>query len=365
MAWLDDFNRGSLRAGTALENPFAIGGARAGQDFARGGGGGGSGGGCLFLIGLLLLGYLVLIAAVPTIVLAFFGAPVLSALLWLRGYRLGFRAVFLATIKVMFVFSVLCAIEFHLLRLVPITLGAGPVGQALGWLMLQGNSWLTSGHRFEIATGFAAAPPSLSACIQALALIAVLPLLGMALTLGRLTERPGLLAYLVNLASCAVTLAGAGVLGWLTMAALAHYGTPLAVPLLGYAFTAGLFFGIVALIGGLVAGLLGAVHPQLRFGGMVFGVFCGLLIWGALGAVAFFYFRGADPVVALMQGRPLEGGLAPAMLAYIGLQLPGLVLAARIVGAELEPRLQIVLGAGLALLGNGTALALIGLLDLR
>jgi len=81
--------------------------------------------------------------------------------------------------------------------------------------------------------------------------------------------------------------------------------------------------------------------------------------------VAYLYFRGADPVVAFMQGLPIESGLAPAMLAYIGLQLPGLVLAARIVGAELEPGLQIALGAGLALLGNGTAFALIRLLDLR
>ena len=363
MAWLDDFNRGSLRAGSALENPFAIGGARAGQDFARGGGGGG--GGCLFLIGLLLLGYLLLIAAVPAIFLSFFGAPVLSAVLWLRGYRIAFRTVFLATIKAMFVFSALGAIEVHLLRLAPATLGAGPVGQALGWMILQASSWLTSGHGFEIATGFAVAPPPLSACIQALALMAVLPLLGMAFTLGRLVDRSGLPAYLANLASCAVTLAGAGALGWLTMVALAHYGTPLAVPLAGYGFMAGLFFGIVALIGGLVAGVLGAVHPRLRFGGMVFGVFCGLLIWGALCAVAYLYFRGADPVVAFMQGLPIESGLAPAMLAYIGLQLPGLVLAARIVGAELEPGLQIALGAGLALLGNGTAFALIRLLDLR
>lgn len=360
MAWLDDFNRGTLRAGTALENPFAIGGERAGQDFARGGGG--EGGGCVILIGMLLLAYLALLAAVPTILLSFFGAPVLSAMLRLRGHRIGFRAVLLATIKVMFVFCVLCIVEFHLLRMVPGAIGMGPVGQALGWMFMEANSWLGVGNGFEMLAGFGIAPPPFAARIQALALVAALPLLGMTIALGRLVERSGFLAFLVNLVSCALTLAGACGLAWLTVRALGHYGTPLDVPLAGYGVVAALFFGIVALIGGLVAGLIGVAHPRLQFGGMFFGVFFGLLIWGALCAVAYLYFRGADPVIALAQGLPPESGLLSAMLAYVGLQMPALVLATGLVGAELELRLQLALGACLALLGNGIALAFIRLL---
>lgn len=57
MSWIDDFNRGQMRAGTALENPFATGGERAGQDFAGGGGGsGGGGGGCGIVLLPLILG---------------------------------------------------------------------------------------------------------------------------------------------------------------------------------------------------------------------------------------------------------------------------------------------------------------------
>jgi len=360
MAWLDDFNRGTLRAGTALENPFAIGGEGAGQDFARGGGGGG--GGCVILMGMLLLAYLAVLAAVPTILLSFFGAPVLSAMLRLRGYRIGFRTVLLATIKAMFVFCVLCVVEFHLLRMVPTLIGAGPVGQALGWMYMEANSRLGAGNGFEMLVGFGIAPPPLSARIQALALVAALPLLGMTIALGRLVDRSGFLAFLANLVSCAVTLAGACGLGWLTVSALSHYGTPLDVPLVGYGVVAVLFFGIVALIGGLVAGVMGAVHPRMRFGGMFLGVFFGLLIWGALCAVAYLYFRGADPVIALAQGMSPEGGLLYPVLAYVSLQVPALVVATGLVGAELEFRLQLALGACLALLGNGIALAFIRLL---
>ena len=106
MSLIDDFNRGAMRAGTAFENPLAMGAERTGQDWAKAHNGGGTGagpGGGVGLVAIFALAIAVVVA-LPTLSLAFFATPVLFGLLRLRGKAPGYRAVFVAASAGIFVF---------------------------------------------------------------------------------------------------------------------------------------------------------------------------------------------------------------------------------------------------------------------
>ncbi|MGA1807919.1 hypothetical protein VHN57_18030 [Sphingobium sp. WW5] len=353
-----------MRAGTPFENPFATGGERAGQDFARGNGAGSGGGGGLVIAAIPIF-LIVVSVGLPAIFLAFFATPFLLFMQRTDGQLPPFAPAFIAMAKELFVLLLVLIALNILIGFVPDALRGNALLRALHWVIMDLVTWWSGvDPRNGIAfRGLVMEPPGLHLRAASVMLLLAPPFLAMAYTL-RLIAAHGAVgvgnAIGPVLLRCVVSVAAGVLLSLLTFAMLRTFGEALPTPPERYVpWMAGLF-GSTALCGSVVLWLGGKIVTGGRMQGLFHSSVLALIIWGGFCAVAFYYFRVADPVIAPVMGYTDPGDYQAALLGYAALQLPGLFFATRIAGEGFRTvAAQLCFAAALAVVGNMTMLTLL------
>ena len=129
-----------MRAGTPFENPFATGGERAGQDFARGNGAGSGGGGGLVIAAIPIF-LIVVSVGLPAIFLAFFATPFLLFMQRTDGQLPPFAPAFIAMAKELFVLLLVLIALNILIGFVPDALRGNALLRALHWVIMDLVTW--------------------------------------------------------------------------------------------------------------------------------------------------------------------------------------------------------------------------------
>lgn len=361
MSFIDDFNKGMMRAGTAFEHPMASIGERAGYDAARGQGGGGGGGG-LAIVAIFALAVIAVIA-LPTLSLAFFATPVFIALLRVRGASLGYRAAFVVAAQAIFLFILLFYTLLFIHNLLAPFMGdSSPMLALIHTAQMVSASWNGTQSNI-IMPEFEEWASSLA--MQSLALLALfgIPLIGMAIVLRRATGLAmfaGAGGMLWSMMVGAATMIGGAALMWLTLALLGALGTPLEARAERFWLYGSAFTGLVAVGGAALFGIAGLLLSGLRARAAFMLGLWGVGVWCALSVLIFYFFRGADPAVAAFIGLREDGSFALGLIFYGLLQLPALVFGARIAGDGESVAFQSVLAILLALVGNVVAMLILG-----
>lgn len=330
-----------------------------------GGGSGGVGGGGLAILIVALVG---LVLVLPAGLLAMAATPVLVLLARWPPEARSFRALFLPMWKACFAFAAL-----HALGLVILTYGSSLLGSDLGTMTAAFVDTLggaVTGTRPW--PGLAALGGMLAAMLPMVILALVLalgvPLAGMALVLRLgLSDRHVEIGFGRALILSLLSLIGAGVLIAALVALQLAFGRPLGVAFHIWAIgTLAVALVISGIAGGLFA-LLSARRSGRPAGIVVRTAAPALMFWAVTGGLAFYLFRGADPLVVTLLYP--GGGLEPMAItmglpAFLLMQLPGALIGWRWMAASgLWAPGRASLLASLALLatglGVGTVVAMI------
>lgn len=346
--WWDKFNKGMWTAGTPMENPFATGAERMGQDWARpqNGNNGGGGGGGLIILPMIVIAIMII---VPTLIGAAPGAVVVMAATRLfagaRGaasygdaYRATAWALGLGAIAVM-------AWLYVFANFLPPPLNGDSLwghvwlGAMIGAIRLQ-SLFMTDLAPLDItAPGWAMAAGA--------ALLAAPSLIVFALTLNRVIGHPyaGWLGFLRGLVAGFATIAAVAALSWAIWRYVAPYARPLtseqgvspgdfAMLALGFLFFFAVIWGVTAYW------LFRLAATPRRFAGTYGLAVCAMALSGASLLIALFFFREGDLFLSALTTAIFTGTLQPGLTQGAGdfalLAAPGAALGAAFAAAKAQ-----------------------------